>query len=180
MSAKDEISVKISWCSKKEKSFSPTFFFVALVFPAASRLLTILLGQKRERDKKNFHQLLNRGCKIRRNRRRITTFCVLIFRKEIFETTKFCVLDSVPASSNDVKLDTKEGNRYAFWHNGKHKHQSRQHRPKYCLEWKDNSFQRWIYEENEWKIGWQQKPKIFGFYVEAKKWAWILQMALSH
>ena len=133
-----------------------------------------------EREIKNFHQLLNRGCKIRRNRRRITTFCVLIFRKEIFETTKFCVLDSVPASSNDVKLDTKEGNRYAFWHNGKHKHQSRQHRPKYCLEWKDNSFQRWIYEENEWKIGWQQKPKIFGFYVEAKKWAWILQMALSH
>ena len=172
MSAKDEISVKISWCSKKEKSFSPTFFFVALVFPA-SRLLTILLGQKREREIKNFHQLLNRGCKIRRNRAKdhnlLRTY-IQWWKKERnlwnnqMLVVPFCALDSIPpALTNDVQAWYKERNRYAFWHNGKHKHQSRQHRPKYCLEWKDNSFQRWIYEENEWKIGWQQKPKIFGF-----------------
>ena len=123
MSAKDEISVKISWCSKKEKSFSPTFFFVALVFPA-SRLLTILLGQKREREIKNFHQLLNRGCKIRRNRAKdhnlLRTY-IQWWKKERnlwnnqMLVVPFCALDSIPpALTNDVQAWYKRKEQICF------------------------------------------------------------------
>lgn len=138
MSAKDEISVKISWCSKKERRshFLRHFSLLHGLPSFLARLLTILLGQKREI--KNFHQLLNRGCKIRqRFREKNEPFDkVQIFwfeRKKSLKKTQW--LDSIWCPwlpRNLIHTKAKEGNNGCerlcslAWHNNdycKHKHQ---------------------------------------------------------
>ena len=121
----------------EEKSFSPTFFFVAWSSQLPCSAIDHSVGSEKG-DKKNFHQLLNRGCKIRQRFReknepfdKVQIF--LFERKKSLKKTQW--LDSIWCPwlpRNLIHTKAKEGNNGCerlcslAWHNNdycKHKHQ---------------------------------------------------------